>query len=437
MRDPAFIIDLFVFFNFIIIVSFYRKTLVRKKDGVDYIFVLFCLNLGIVVTDVLINIFIVVQDNHKSPVFSVCKIICVVVILFLYCSLRLNFMYYIWDINSAMNRKKYPIHIAAWVLSIVDGTFGGRHFFREFIPEIFAADIALGRVEWIGTICGYLIWCMVIYYILKYWKKMGIRNTLILLEYPLILMIGFLIRPFWIASLFIALGTTSVLQIIYHVVCVNQAMQAREQERELVDARIQLALSQIGSHFIYNVLNSIYVLCGKDPKLAQKEIVTFSNYLRSNTENLEHERMIPFRKEMNHVRAYLELEKMRFYGELESEEDLRITEFDVPAFTIQPLVENAVKHGLQPKEGKGTVRIRTTEEENAYVVEVTDDGVGFSADDFPRMDETHVGIRNVKKKTGFDLGGNLKYRRKKRRGDFCDGQNPQKQKHRIKRSWGL
>ena len=112
-------------------------------------------------------------------------------------------------------------------------------------------------------------------------------------------------------------------------------------------------LSQIRPHFLFNTLNSIYVLCEKDPEVAQKAIGEFSEYLRGNFEGLENETVIPFSREIEHVRHYLNLEKMRFGSLLHVIYDLDGSEFMIPPLTLQPLAENAVKHGIMRKKDAG------------------------------------------------------------------------------------
>ena len=188
------------------------------------------------------------------------------------------------------------------------------------------------------------------------------------------------------------------LLLIYIVLQQEQEKQLIEKELELSDSRIKVMVSQIQPHFLYNTLNSIYHLCEKDSGMAQQAISDFSDYLRMNLKSLDHTEPIPFKEELKHVKTYLHLEKMRFEEDLCVEYDIEAEEFRLPALTIQPLVENAVKHGIIPKKGGGTVTLTTREESGCYRIIIADDGVGFVPGIKKEDGKSHVGIRNVRQR---------------------------------------
>ena len=188
------------------------------------------------------------------------------------------------------------------------------------------------------------------------------------------------------------------LLLIYIVLQQEQEKQLIEKEQELSDSRIKVMVSQIQPHFLYNTLNSIYHLCEKDSGMAQQAISDFSDYLRMNLKSLDHTDPIPFKEELRHVKTYLHLEKMRFEEDLRVEYDIGADDFMLPALTIQPLVENAVKHGIIPKKGGGTVTLATREESDCYRIIIADDGVGFVPGIKKEDGKSHVGIRNVRQR---------------------------------------
>lgn len=188
------------------------------------------------------------------------------------------------------------------------------------------------------------------------------------------------------------------LLLIYIVLQQEQEKQLIEKELELSDSRIKVMVSQIQPHFLYNTLNSIYHLCEKDSRMAQQAISDFSDYLRMNLKSLDYTGPIPFKEELRHVKTYLHLEKMRFEEDLRVEYDIGTDDFLLPALTIQPLVENAVKHGIIPKKGGGTVTLTTREESECYRVIIADDGVGFVPGIKKEDGKSHVGIRNVRQR---------------------------------------
>ena len=119
---------------------------------------------------------------------------------------------------------------------------------------------------------------------------------------------------------------------------------------------------------------------------------------------------ILFENELNHTKAYLSLEKLRFEGDLKIKYDIQSTGFYLPALTLQPIVENAVSHGIrETKDGKGTVTIATRELDECYEIAVTDDGTGFDPDNYPESDKPHIGIENVRYRLKNMCGGTLSF----------------------------
>ncbi len=186
-----------------------------------------------------------------------------------------------------------------------------------------------------------------------------------------------------------------------------KAEKAEKMEQELIQNRISIMLSQIQPHFLYNSLTAISRLCDKDPKKAKQATIEFSTYLRGNLNSLKEKGVIPFEKELEHIKTYLSLEKMRFEDELNIVYDIKIMDFFVPSLTIQPVVENAVKHGVGKKEDGGTVKITTKEEDNEYIIVVEDDGIGFDVNEKKNDGKTHVGIENVRSRLKAQCNGSL------------------------------
>ena len=192
----------------------------------------------------------------------------------------------------------------------------------------------------------------------------------------------------------------------------NAAIRARELEAEklilkaeLTESRIATMISQIQPHFIYNTLGTIEQLCITEPKEASKLVRNFSLYLRGNFSELDNAKPIRFSQEMNHVKHYTDIEQVRF-PDMTIQYDLRSVEFLLPALSVQPLVENAIKHGLMGLEEGGIVTISAYETDDSYMVEVTDDGVGF--DMSVGYDETkHVGIKNIRGRIEAMCSGTL------------------------------
>ena len=180
----------------------------------------------------------------------------------------------------------------------------------------------------------------------------------------------------------------------------------REHERDLMAAqRIRIMMTQIQPHFLFNALNTIRALYAKDSPLAERTLEDFSAYLRQNLESLSQTDLIPVSKELEHTRLYAEIEKQRFPN-VQVEYRIEDADFEVPALTIQPLVENAIRHGVRSREN-GLVTVSTAREAGGHRVTVTDNGVGFDPKQQLSTEELHIGIRNVKERVEQMCGGEL------------------------------
>ena len=176
----------------------------------------------------------------------------------------------------------------------------------------------------------------------------------------------------------------------------RQAMRANQLEGELEESRIAVMVSQIHPHFLFNSLSTIRHLCRTRPELAWEAMGDFASYLRANTDALTSTKLIPFSQELRHIQSYLKLEKLRMEERLNIVYDIQEEDFLLPPLTVQPLIENAVKHGLFYARNGGTVRLATFKQGGAVVIEVSDDGVGFDMEtNFNAGDRVYVGICNV------------------------------------------
>ncbi len=230
-------------------------------------------------------------------------------------------------------------------------------------------------------------------------------------------LIGYIVLPFIATCLQIMLygyslsllATTISVFIAYAVSLHEKNKIIMQQDKKLQDMRIKIVLSQIKPHFLYNCLNTIYILCRKDSEQARKAISDFSDYLRCNMNSITKEEMISFEKEMVHVKSYLALEKMRFQDELEIEYDIQAKNFMIPPLTVEPLVENAVKHGVGKKTGGGRVCLSTREDHDKVYITIRDNGVGFVPGRIRGQDsEGHIGLANVRSRLAMMCHGRLK-----------------------------
>ena len=193
---------------------------------------------------------------------------------------------------------------------------------------------------------------------------------------------------------------------------INAVAKAKELETEkivlnaeLAESRISTMISQIRPHFIYNTLGSIEQLCKLDPPKAGDLVHNFAKYLRGNFGELDNPKPILMSQEMEHVRHYINIENVRF-PDMTFTFEMNSDDFHIPALTIQPIVENAIKHGLMKLPRGGTIHVVAYETDTDYCISVVDDGVGF--DTGVLIDERkHVGLRNIRERLKVMVNGKL------------------------------
>lgn len=198
-----------------------------------------------------------------------------------------------------------------------------------------------------------------------------------------------------------------VILILFLTLYLDHQSEMAKQERELAESRMAVMLSQIQPHFLYNTLVVIQEMCQEKAPEAAETTVEFADFLRGNLSSLSRREPVPFQQELTHTRTYLALEKKRFGERLRVIYDIRTTAFSLPTLTLQPLVENAVQHGVSARVEGGTVRVATDETDTAFTVTVTDDGVGFDPAATADDGRIHVGIANVRGRLAAMCGGTL------------------------------
>lgn len=242
---------------------------------------------------------------------------------------------------------------------------------------------------------------------------LGWRKTWVMVLYGLIPVISIPLQIFWAVTP-VYLATTVSLILVYTLIHVELAERSANIEKELVKKELALSesnnalvLSQIQPHFLYNALTSIYRLCDVKPEAAKEAVSNFSKYLRGNLDSIKQTEMISFAEELKHLQAYLALEKIRYGDYLKVEYNIEVAEFFIPPLTVQPLVENAVNHGVSDLPEGGTVTISTKEKDDCYEIRVSDNGVGFNPDEQKNDGRSHVGIANVRSRLKIMCNGTL------------------------------
>ena len=235
------------------------------------------------------------------------------------------------------------------------------------------------------------------------------KNKAVFASCILLPVISMMIQMLFYGVNIIILGVSISAFIMLTNVINETRKQYYMQQEENVKLKTEILLSQIQPHFLFNTLGTISHLCTDAPE-AKKAIGLFSRYLRGNIDVLSNEMLIPFDKEIDHARMYLELEKLRFGDSLQVSWDLQCTDFMIPSLTLQPLVENAVRYGVRGNaDGCGTVRIQSRDRGDHYEISVFDSGPGFYPDHTQwSVERSHIGIDNVKERLRVVCNGEFR-----------------------------
>ena len=183
----------------------------------------------------------------------------------------------------------------------------------------------------------------------------------------------------------------------------------RKQALELQNAKVTAMIEQIRPHFIYNTLSSVYVLCHDNPALAMQVIQDFTAYLQANFTAISSAVPITFLDELQHTKSYLSIEQLRYGEKLKVTFDTRHTAFRLPALTLQPIVENAVKHCVGKSGIPADILVSSYYQNGFSIIKVEDNGPGFDPA-AEISDPGHIGLQNVEERLRILCGGTLEVR---------------------------
>lgn len=308
---------------------------------------------------------------------------------------------------------KLPVRVKKLYLTVIAVVCGAQVFFAVISPFTDSIFYVSDRGYQRGSlfIISQLIplFCYILFTVLVivYRKRLNWREVVFFLLYIFVPLGGGAIQMFLRGVAVVNIGVALALLFILVNIQFEHEITLRKQEKKLAELRIDIMLSQIQPHFLYNVLTGIRTLCEMDPIRAGESIVTFSKFLRANMESLTNKSPIPFEQELAHTRSYLYLEQQRFEDKLNVIYEINTTAFTIPPLTLQPIVENAVRHGIMKKKDGGILTIRSEETDSAYMVTVIDDGVGFSVEQRKTAEYAHIGIENVKNRLNALCGGTI------------------------------
>lgn len=278
--------------------------------------------------------------------------------------------------------------------------------FNNMYYSINAQNIYVrGPLFFISQLWGLLFLLFNFIIFIRYFKQTKRSAKILFSVYFIFPIIGLLFQLFVYGIYSLLISTVLSALTMYLVMTYEQVNSYVLMEKKAEEAKYHLVLSQVSPHFLYNTLTSIMALCDDNPK-AQEALSKFSKYLRNNLDSIKTTDNINILKELEHVNIYLYLEQLRFGDKIKVEYSIENSHFDIPVFTLQIPVENAVKHGISKKVDGGHIFIKTYEDKKNNIIVVYDDGLGFDKDDIDPSRE-HVGIENLKRRLKEQVNGKL------------------------------
>lgn len=296
--------------------------------------------------------------------------------------------------------------------------------FSNLFYEITTGNLYVrGEWFWLSHAVGLLV-LAVDGWVVFHARAVSGRERVLQLLYVIVPALALVLDLLWEEITVLGLGSTVTLLLVFANVQLQRDRRLKEQDKELAEKRIAIMISQIQPHFLYNILGSIEWLCETNPKKAQEATDELARFLRGNMGSLNSTSTIPARRELEHIRSYLNLEKIRFGEKLKVRYEIENSDFFLPALSLQPLVENAVRHGVTKREEGGTIVVGMRETWHEYVVTIQDDGVGFDPRERKQDGRDHVGIDNVRSRLEAQCGGILRIMSEKGKGTLAEVRIP-------------
>lgn len=271
-----------------------------------------------------------------------------------------------------------------------------------------------------------LIWVVVVfltgavfslYFIFRYHSKyppISLFSLLVIIpvfsiEYAQFFIFDGLLFDTGLLSHVASLAVVAIESASYIVYIKEEKKNVQLVRKENENLRVHMMNTQIKPHFILNTLGAIRTLIKDDADRASDLLYDFSKYIRQNLEEKDYSKPVPFLEELDYINTYLSLEKARFGDVIDLECDIREKNFWVLPLTLQPFVENSVKHGLSKFEKGGLITIKTRDMGSYIMVELKDNGVGFDTAELEHKLETQnsVGMRSAITRLEKEMGANV------------------------------
>ena len=322
---------------------------------------------------------------------------------------------YVWVLTGVEKCLFRKVLIVCYALCTAEAVIWFATCIHPFLFNIWENRyVSYGIVFWFSQIAGFLIVFLNVLTLLFNRSLLSRVDVIIVMLLPLLPLVSYITDAFTELRLRYVLIFVAVFINYMRVnLGLEQRLQRHEKTAELY--RMRATLERIKPHYIYNVLSSIYYLCESDPVAAQKATGVFADYMRFATQNMQGEPLIPFSRELDTVRNYLDLETMRFGDRIRVHYDIAASDFNVPPFTLQPLVENSVKHGAAQTGDPADIYIETREDALGWTITVRDTCGGFDTD----TAEPGTGTKYIAEILELTLYGTLKVESTPGQGTVC------------------
>ena len=297
-----------------------------------------------------------------------------------------------------------------WALFVIGTILLIINQFHEFIYAFDERNtyyrLAFGVLPGMIAFVGIVITFGVVLQYFQYLRTIEKTATLVYLILPIIAVV---IQLFYYGVSFTYLSMVISALTFFITFEIEYVQNNIEIKKQLAEERIRLFNRQIQPHFIFNSLSLIKHLIRKEPEEAVETVEEFAGYLRNSTDLMNEEDCVPVKSELDLVKHYAYMQHKRFGDSVRYVFDVQDEEFDIPPFSVQTIVENALEHGLRASGTvNGIITVKTYRKDKAHFIEISDNGAGFDTHilDVETQSE-HVGIKNTKERLSLMCGGTL------------------------------
>ena len=297
-----------------------------------------------------------------------------------------------------------------WALFVIGTILLIINQFHEFIYAFDERNtyyrLAFGVLPGMIAFVGIVITFGVVLQYFQYLRTIEKTATLVYLILPIIAVV---IQLFYYGVSFTYLSMVISALTFFITFEIEYVQNNIEIKKQLAEERIRLFNRQIQPHFIFNSLSLIKHLIRKEPEEAVETVEEFAGYLRNSTDLMNEGDCVPVKNELDLVKHYAYMQHKRFGDSVRYVFDVQDEEFDIPPFSVQTIVENALEHGLRASGTvNGIITVKTYRKDKAHFIEISDNGAGFDTHilDVETQSE-HVGIKNTKERLSLMCGGTL------------------------------